>query len=390
MISYHIIGLFTPKTHSILSIPNCPAHHPSINHATQALQSACESCHILPYDEHTGKGSLRYVCINVERTTRKTQITLVWNSTPKKIHFEDSSDHHLDQFVQTIIDMGTKTHPIQENSFSLHSLWIHKNTAWKHSNAIFDISIPMSENPKDDSSWKLLYGPDHIQECLLPPPPTSNATPNSNPDKSPPHPIYLHFPPNVFRQANIDAFAKIVENIRTRVIQFHHSYKKNQKDVTSSRLPSILELYGGVGTIGLHLADLASSIICSDENIHNPKCFQTTVSQCLPFTIAQGCTYFQKNASDMVQHNSGSYLQDADIIIVDPPRKGLDDTVVDALIEKRRSDSHKLLVYVSCGFDAFQKNCHRLEQGGWTLEHAEGHILFPGSDAIETLAYFVC
>jgi hypothetical protein len=26
--------------------------------------------------------------------------------------------------------------------------------------------------------------------------------------------------------------------------------------------------------------------------------------------------------------------------------------------------------------------------GNWRLDHAEGHILFPGSDAIETLVFF--
>eukprot|EP00913_Durusdinium_trenchii_P011203 g10521.t1 len=34
------------------------------------------------------------------------------------------------------------------------------------------------------------------------------------------------------------------------------------------------ELYGGVGTIGLHLADRVSSLVCSDENPHNRLCFK--------------------------------------------------------------------------------------------------------------------
>ena len=50
----------------------------------------------------------------------------------------------------------------------------------------------------------------------------------------------------------------------------------------------------------------------------------------------------------------------------------------------------KLVVYVSCGFQAFQRDCDALiKSGKWKVQFAEGYILFPGSDAIETLAFFV-
>ena len=81
-------------------------------------------------------------------------------------------------------------------------------------------------------------------------------------------------------------------------------------------------------------------------------------------------------------------LAKADVIIVDPPRKGLDGEVVNAL-NAHGTTSHKVLVYVSCGFDAFQRDYKALVGSGrWNLEIAEGHVLFPGSDAIETLAIF--
>ena len=49
----------------------------------------------------------------------------------------------------------------------------------------------------------------------------------------------------------------------------------------------------------------------------------------------------------------------------------------------------KLLTYISCGFDAFQRDADALlDSGKWRIYHAEGHLLFPGSDAIETLAFF--
>ena len=54
------------------------------------------------------------------------------------------------------------------------------------------------------------------------------------------------------------------------------------------------------------------------------------------------------------------------------------------------NEAIKLVVYVSCGFQAFQRDCDALiKSGRWKVEFAEGYLLFPGSDAIETLAFFV-
>ena len=47
------------------------------------------------------------------------------------------------------------------------------------------------------------------------------------------------------------------------------------------------------------------------------------------------------------------------------------------------------LVYLSCGFAAFQRDCDALVKSGeWRLTHAEGFNFFPGSDHVETLAVF--
>lgn len=79
-------------------------------------------------------------------------------------------------------------------------------------------------------------------------------------------------------------------------------------------------------------------------------------------------------------------LDRTDIVIVDPPRKGLDAEVTDGL----NSSQHvSLIIYVSCGFAAFKRDCGKfLKTKKWRLKRAEGHILFPGADHVETLAIF--
>jgi len=46
------------------------------------------------------------------------------------------------------------------------------------------------------------------------------------------------------------------------------------------------------------------------------------------------------------------------------------------------------IIYVSCGFKALETDTAVLLQGGWKLVHAEGHVFFPGSDHLESLAIF--
>jgi tRNA/tmRNA/rRNA uracil-C5-methylase (TrmA/RlmC/RlmD family) len=102
---------------------------------------------------------------------------------------------------------------------------------------------------------------------------------------------------------------------------------------------------------------------------------------------------------------------EAQVLIVDPPRKGLEDEVLEELCKQINPDQPSVddatflsmpeekihwtndvqtLVYVSCGIDALARDCNRLlsSNGGWSLRSSTGYLLFPGSVHIETLAIF--
>jgi 23S rRNA (uracil1939-C5)-methyltransferase len=309
------------------------------------LQKKCRQFGIVPYDEETGTGNLKHVAINIQRSTQTQQVTLVWNGTSVK--GEDKIK--LNDICNSLVDASENE---KERRVKLHSLWVHYNDAGKHDNAIFSHT----------GRWQKRNGDDSVIENL---------------EVGPKLTVPLHFPPQVFRQANLDAFTSIVVKIRQWVQQ--HSPKR------------CVELYGGVGTIGLHLADLCKSLVSSDENPYNRNCFDLAAkkmtlepnsSDTKTKTRSPDIQYEPKNASDMVQTNA---FRDADLIVVDPPRKGLDDDVVEALCDAETATS---LVYVSCGFPAFMRDYRNLTAESWKLDHAEGHLLFPGSDAIETLAFF--
>jgi tRNA/tmRNA/rRNA uracil-C5-methylase (TrmA/RlmC/RlmD family) len=101
----------------------------------------------------------------------------------------------------------------------------------------------------------------------------------------------------------------------------------------------------------------------------------------------------------------------ANVLLVDPPRKGLEYEVLEELckpfnafqdyIETKTmltipddkvnwTNDVETLVYVSCGFDALARDSERLlsSRAGWMLKSATGYVLFPGSDHVETVAVF--
>ena len=117
-------------------------------------------------------------------------------------------------------------------------------------------------------------------------------------------------------------------------------------------------------------------------------------------------TYMQASAASALYR--GQALG-ANVLIVDPPRKGLDEVVLQQLSQRINPNqmyaeestliSHlprhtvnwtndvRSLIYVSCGFDALARDLDALltSNAGWKLESATGYVLFPGSNHVETV-----
>lgn len=336
------IGLFMPNSHKIVECSSNTAHHPSINRAIKSVTNAIKECrYIRGFREETNEGLLKFVIFNVDIEKSLIQLTLVVNTLPG-----NTSDNEVaNRFVQ---------HILKKDSGLYQSVFMHYNHSSKHSNTIMGRDSELHQ-------WKLVHGEESIRVLLR----TTLLT--DKPKLAP----RLCYPPNVFRQANLDGFTGIINTIRQWI----------------PRKSRVIELYGGVGTIGLNCLDLCSELQCSDENPFNKQCFDLTVSELYKDKYRRRATYVSQSAVQRI-HDFDAF----DLLLVDPPRKGLEKEVVDMLTSPPRTSSSSRLrriVYVSCGFKAFQSNTlELLRSKKWTLAHAEGHILFPGADHIETLAIF--
>jgi tRNA/tmRNA/rRNA uracil-C5-methylase (TrmA/RlmC/RlmD family) len=78
-------------------------------------------------------------------------------------------------------------------------------------------------------------------------------------------------------------------------------------------------------------------------------------------------------------------IDDADVVICDPPRRGLEPPLLDRLV----SDPPARLIVVSCNLDAFLDESRALLRGGRVkLAAVVPFALFPYTDHVETVARF--
>ena len=140
--------------------------------------------------------------------------------------------------------------------------------------------------------------------------------------------------------------------------------------------------------MGLNVAQKASEVLCSDSNEYVDEIFDSCADS-LPQESQDRVFFENLSAEEAVIQGQ---CERAEVMIVDPPRRGLDRGVLDLLMNKHASAKAKdlkKLIYISCGFDALEKDTRELLSSGyWKIKSADGFVMFPGSDHIETVAVF--
>lgn len=304
-----LVGLFKEGTHDVLDIPLCQVQHPTLNKAADILREWIKEQQIIPYNEITGKGELRYLQLTYEKKTNLAQVVLVLN--------QEINPDKLSQ-------LWVKGRGI------FHSLWSNLNS--KRTNKIWG------------DVWDLLYGEEWLAIPLLG------------------HEYYFH--PAAFIQANPEMFEALL-------VDLHQHLLKDKK---------IVEYYAGVGVIGLStLAMGIKSLILSELNPMGKKCFKKNLNY-FPQELQKKAVYHELNAA-----KGATFLTDAEIVIVDPPRKGMEPGLLHNLIAAKKVEQ---LIYISCGWESFKKESALLIENGFTLTFAKGYLFFPGTNHIETLAIF--
>ena len=169
----------------------------------------------------------------------------------------------------------------------------------------------------------------------------------------------------------------------------------------SGEKPVILDLYCGVGTIGLYCADEAEQIIgieivkdaVLDANrnavvngIVNARYICGKAEEILPLYAGQkkdaGRTAIQKeDPSVKTDPNLAEAISRASIAILDPPRAGCRPELLEAVIDL----GVERIVYVSCDPATLARDIKFLGEHGYNLQEATPVDMFPHTAEVETV-----
>ncbi|OON91340.1 MAG: hypothetical protein ATN34_03885 [Epulopiscium sp. Nele67-Bin002] len=133
----------------------------------------------------------------------------------------------------------------------------------------------------------------------------------------------------------------------------------------------ILDLYCGIGTISLFLAKAAKKVygvevvsMAIDNAIENAK-----------INGIDNAEFILGKAEDAVPDIK------ADVVVVDPPRKGCDESVLKSIVQL----SPNKIIYVSCDPATLARDVAFLDENGYNVDIVQPIDMFPHTTHVETV-----
>lgn len=139
---------------------------------------------------------------------------------------------------------------------------------------------------------------------------------------------------------------------------------------------TVVDAYCGAGTISLLLAQKAKKVI-GIEIV--PEAIQNANENAARNGIANA--EFHVGATEELLPKLVENGLRPDVIVLDPPRKGCDPAVLQAII----AAAPKRVVYVSCGAPTLARDAKLLAEGGYAAERAQCVDMFCWTGAVETV-----
>lgn len=320
------IGFYKPRSHEVVDCRDCLIQSPAAMAAADALRRFMKEDHITAWDERWEKGLMRHLIVKTAFGTDEVMVLLVING--KGIPNGEKLVEMLDDAVY-------------EAGFSLESVVLNVNKK-KSSEILGEEYIPMA-------------GKQTILEKI------GNLS--------------FEISPGSFYQVNPVQMKKLYD----KVLEY--------AGLTGSE--TVLDLYCGVGSIGLYCASRASQVVgiesvrpaVIDANrnavingIVNARFICGKAEEELPRLLV----------SEDEEDIAANAVKSADLIILDPPRAGCRPELLQAAC----SINPQRIIYVSCDPATLARDAKLLGELGYQFQEATPVDMFPWTGAVETVAFF--
>jgi 23S rRNA (uracil-5-)-methyltransferase RumA len=185
--------------------------------------------------------------------------------------------------------------------------------------------------------------------------------------------------PNTFFQNNVHLLLPLLDDVAAAATKDERPMTKGQSEASFVLRPSSLvvaDLYGGVGTIALHLADQAGHVTCVESVEESARLAERNIA-------ANRVRNVDIVAADVLAFLRDQAIGQFDVVVADPPRVGLGPEVCRELLRVRP----RRLVYVSCNALSQIEDARALAPG-YRLAELRGYDMFPQTPHLEALAVF--
>lgn len=323
-----ITGFYAGRTHSIIANTDCLLGAEENSKILEMILAYMRRNRIDPYDEQTGKGIIRHILIRTGFTSKEIMVCLVVNGNALKPPYVLPEQERLIQELTSIDGMASICININSDRTNVimgkevHTIW------------------------GKDAIWDVIHVRDVKHNFAL----TGQE-------------LVFHISPLSFYQVN--------------PVQTEHLYSIALEYAGLTGCETVWDLYCGIGTISLFMARSAGKVYGVEV---------------IPEAIADAWENAQRNGLDNVEFFVGKaeevlpekYENEgirADVIVVDPPRKGCDEKCLATMLQMRP----ERIVYVSCDSATLARDLRVLCDGGYEVMRVRGVDMFPWTVHVETV-----
>lgn len=336
-----VAGFYAARTHSIIPVKDCMLGVPENQKILEEVLSYMKKCHVKPYDETTGKGVVRHVLIRYGFTTKELMVCLIING--KELPAKEELIERLSKIE------------------GMTSICVNQNQ--KKTNVILGEAT--------ECIWGQAYITDYIH--------LRNTQDFSVCEKA----VAYHISPQSFYQVNPMQTEKL------------YSLALEYANLTGKE--TVWDLYCGIGTISLFLAQKAGSVYgvevvpqAIEDARNNAERNGITNTKFFVGKAEDVLTEFYERGDGTCADEAECDAQSADmrhpnVIVVDPPRKGCDEKCLETMLAMRP----ERIVYVSCDPATLARDLRVLCQGEYELERVRAVDQFGQTGHIE-VAVLLC
>lgn len=323
-----VSGFYVGRTHNIIPVTDCVIQHPCMKEILELVLSWMQEQRVPAYDEENHSGLVRHIYIRHAHYTGQIMVCLVLNS--RELHPEQR---------KALVARLTQIQGVA-------SIFLNINT--KQTNVILG------------EEMDLLWGEQYIEDRI--------------------GDIRYHISPQSFYQVNPVQTEKLYQT----VLEF----------AELSGGETVWDLYCGIGTISLFLAGGAKKVYGVEivpeaiQNARKNACLNgigNVEFACGPAEeiVPKMAEKIRSTGNLMAEEENGGVDRTslADVVVVDPPRKGCDGALLDTIGEMAPDK----IVYVSCDPATLARDVKVLGERGYRVNKVRAVDMFGQGGHVESV-----